>query len=74
MSNSLNIQLTAELRRYIDTRANDNDVYVTPSEYVRELIRRDREHHLVSGILYGMEEAYQGKGYKVTAMDIFNEQ
>jgi Arc/MetJ-type ribon-helix-helix transcriptional regulator len=43
MSSSLNIQLTDELRRYVDQRASDNDVYSTPSEYIRDLIRRDME-------------------------------
>ncbi|MBF0440075.1 MAG: hypothetical protein HQL93_13285 [Magnetococcales bacterium] len=34
MSNSLNMSLTTELRRFVDMRANDNDVYLTPSEYI----------------------------------------
>lgn len=44
MATSLNIQLTNELRRFVDERASDNDVYATPSEYVRDLIRRDMEN------------------------------
>jgi len=44
MSSSLNIQLTDELRRYVDQRASDDDVYSTPSEYIRDLIRRDMEN------------------------------
>lgn len=43
MSSTLNIQLTNELRRYVDERASDNDVYSTPSEYIRDLIRKDME-------------------------------
>lgn len=43
MSSSLNIQLTDELRRFVDERAGDDDIYATPSEYVRDLIRRDME-------------------------------
>ena len=43
MSNTLNIQLTNELRRFVDERASDDDVYSTPSEYIRDLIRRDYE-------------------------------
>lgn len=74
MSNSLNIQLTSVLRQYVDMRASNDDVYATPSEYIRDLIRKDREQQIVNGILHGMEEAYQGKGMKITAMDIFREQ
>lgn len=43
MRNSLNVSLTSELRRFVDERASDHDVYSTPSEYVRDLIRRDME-------------------------------
>lgn len=43
MSSTLNIKLTNELRRYVDQRASDEDVYSTPSEYIRDLIRRDME-------------------------------
>ena len=43
MSSSLNVSLTDELRRFVDMRASDQDVYSTPSEYVRDLIRRDME-------------------------------
>jgi antitoxin ParD1/3/4 len=73
MSNSLNIQLTAELRRYVDMRASNDDVYATPSEYIRDLIRKDREHEIVGGILQGIKEAKQGIIYAMTPMDIFNE-
>lgn len=44
MSSSLNIQLTNELRRFVDERAHDDDVYSTPSEYIRDLIRHDMEY------------------------------
>ncbi|MBM3602584.1 MAG: hypothetical protein FJX22_02220 [Alphaproteobacteria bacterium] len=74
MSNSLNIQLTAELRRYIDERASDDDVYATPSEYVRDLIRRDRAQRMTDGIVQGLREIGQGQSHKITPMDIFNEE
>ncbi|MBU3654939.1 MAG: hypothetical protein FGM23_01045 [Alphaproteobacteria bacterium] len=74
MANSLNIQLTAELRRYVDERASDDDVYATPSEYVRDLIRRDRAQRITDGIVQGLREIGQGQSIKITAMDIFNEE
>ena len=74
MSNSLNIQLTSELRRYVDERASDNDVYATPSEFIRDLIRKDRAQRVVGGIVQGLQEIRHGKSVKKTAMDIFNEE
>lgn len=74
MSNSLNIQLTAELRRYVDERASDDDVYATPSEFIRDLIRKDRAQRVTSSIVQGLQEIRQGKSIKKTAMDIFNEE
>jgi antitoxin ParD1/3/4 len=73
MSDSLNIQLTAELRRYVDQRASDDDVYATPSEFIRDLIRKDRAQRVVNGIVQGLHEIRQGRSVQKTAMDIFNE-
>lgn len=41
MTSTLNIQLPDALRRFVDMRASDNDIYATPSEYIRDLIRKD---------------------------------
>ncbi len=43
MASTINIQLTDQLRRFVDSRTSDFDVYSTPSEYLRDLIRRDME-------------------------------
>lgn len=43
MTTSLNIQLTEQLRRFIDMRTSSSGIYATPSEYIRDLIRRDME-------------------------------
>jgi antitoxin ParD1/3/4 len=62
MSSSLNVSLTDELRRFVDVRASDQDVYSTPSEYIRDLIRRDmREYIIVSGIVEGIQQAANGQ-------------
>jgi antitoxin ParD1/3/4 len=39
---SLNISLPEQLKSYVETQVKQGD-YGTPSEYVRELIRRDKE-------------------------------
>ena len=41
MASSLNLSLTDELRMFVDHRASDNGLYATPSEYLRDLIRKD---------------------------------
>lgn len=43
MSKSLNIQLTDELRQFIATQVADTGLYSTPSELVRDLIRKYKE-------------------------------
>lgn len=42
------------LRHFVDSRSGDGGVYATPSEYLRDLIRKDMEtqstvHHIVRG-------------------------
>ena len=74
MSNSLNIQLTSELRRYVDERASDHDVYATPSEFIRDLIRKDRAQMIAGDMVQGLREIRQSQSVQKTAMDIFNEE
>jgi antitoxin ParD1/3/4 len=44
---SLNISLPEALKEYIEGRVNTGD-WSTPSEYIRELIRQDKEKRLGS--------------------------
>ncbi len=74
MSSSLNVQLTDELRRYIDMRASDNDVYATPSEYIRDLVRRDMEDwKIVSDIAQGLREIKDQEFVSESILDILQE-
>jgi len=74
MSSSLNIQLTTELRRFVDERASDNDVYATPSEYVRDLIRHDMEKRQAqASILRGLDDIKNNRFATETVDDIINE-
>ena len=73
MTSTLNIQLTNELRRYIDMRASDDDVYATPSEYIRDLVRRDMEEFaIVSDVVQGLREMKAGTFAKESILDILN--
>lgn len=62
MSSTLNVQLTDELRRYVDERASDKDLYATPSEYIRDLIRQDMQDRAAAlNILEGLADLRRGK-------------
>lgn len=62
MSATLNIQLTDALRKYVDERASDKDVYATPSEYIRDLIRQDMRDRAVSlNIIEGLADLRHGR-------------
>lgn len=75
MSSSLNVQLTNELRRYIDMRASDDDVYATPSEYIRDLVRRDMEEWaIVSSVVQGLKELRRGEFVPESILDILHEE
>jgi antitoxin ParD1/3/4 len=74
MSSSLNVSLTDELRRFVDARASDQDVYSTPSEYVRDLIRRDMEGAAVlNKVRRGLNDIKHSRFAKESVLDIIEE-
>ncbi|MET0155788.1 MAG: hypothetical protein ABW189_06780 [Rickettsiales bacterium] len=74
MTSNLNVQLTDELRRHINLRASDRDVYATPSEYIRDLIRKDMEDwHIVSDVAQGLREMKNGEFASESILDILRE-
>ncbi|MFN4944197.1 MAG: type II toxin-antitoxin system ParD family antitoxin [Holosporales bacterium] len=74
MSSSLNVSLTDELRRFVDTRASDQDVYSTPSEYVRDLIRRDMEGTaILTKVRRGLDDIKNNRFAKESILDIIEE-
>ena len=42
MANSLNLSLTDELRAFIDQNSGEGTLYATPSEFVRDILRRHK--------------------------------
>lgn len=73
MSSSLNVQLTDALRKYVDERATDGDVYSTPSEYIRDLIRRDMQDRAVAlNVLEGLADLRQGRFSDKSILDFNN--
>lgn len=74
MGSSLNLSLTDELRRYVDSRASDNDVYATPSEYLRDLIRRDMATSgVVNHVVQGLSDIKAGRLSDQSILDILDE-
>lgn len=74
MPSSLNLSLTDELRRYVDSRASDGDLYATPSEYIRDLIRHDMQDWAVVGdVLSGLREARDSECARESILDILHE-
>lgn len=74
MPSSLNLSLTDELREFINSRTGDAGVYSTPSEYLRDLIRRDMESQsVVTHILSGIDDIKHGRFSSQSILDIANE-
>jgi antitoxin ParD1/3/4 len=74
LSSTLNVQLTDALRRYVDERASDKDVYATPSEYIRDLIRQDMQDRAVAmNALEGLHDLRHGRFSDKSILDFKGE-
>jgi antitoxin ParD1/3/4 len=59
---NLNVRLSDALRQYVDERASDTDVYATPSEYIRDLIRQDMQDRAIAlNVLEGLDDLKHGR-------------
>lgn len=73
MAKGMNIAIGEQLRHYIDSRTGDNTVYATPSEYIRDLVRRDMEDQaIVQHVKGGLENIKQQRFSKKSILDIAN--
>jgi len=71
MSSSLNVSLTDELRSYVNARASDADVYATPSEYIRDLIRQDMENRRTKlHVIHGLDDVKNGNFSEKSILEI----
>jgi antitoxin ParD1/3/4 len=74
VSSSLNVQLTDALRKYVDERASDNDIYATPSEYIRDLIRQDMQDRAVAlNVLEGLDDLKRGRFSNKSILELKDE-
>jgi antitoxin ParD1/3/4 len=65
---SLNISLPDALKKYVEGQVASGD-WGTPSEYVRELIRQDKERRL-HGLEQDLIAAVKGSTIKLSVADI----
>lgn len=74
MASSLNLSLTDELRHFVDSRTGDSGVYATPSEYLRDLIRKDMEaQSTLLHVLSGVDDVKHGRFSDKSILDIAEE-
>ena len=74
MASSLDLSLPDELRAYIDSRTGDNSVYSTPSQYLRDLIRRDMEtQDVATHVLAGIDDIKHDRFVEQSILDIVND-
>lgn len=59
MANSLNLSLTDELRAFIDQNSGDGTLYATPSEFVRDVLRRHKLRQQAADVRDAILEGYQ---------------
>ena len=71
MASSLNLSLTDELRAFVNSRTGDNSVYATPSEYLRDLIRKDMEsQEILFHVSKGIADIMHGQFSDKSILDI----
>ena len=74
MASSMNLSLTDELRDFVDSRTGDAGLYATPSEYLRDLIRRDMEaQSVVRHVMGGLDDLTHGRFSDKSILDIAEE-
>lgn len=62
MGASLHVSLPDEMRQFVDRISNGSSRYATPSEYVRDLIRKDMEKmEVYQQLLQGLDQAERGE-------------
>lgn len=59
MAKSLNLSLTDELRAFIDQNCGDGTLYATPSEFVRDVLRRQKAQQEAALARQAIVEGYQ---------------
>ena len=65
VGSTLNLSLTDELRAFVDEQSGDGTLYATPSEFVRDMLRKQKlqmeAEKLRTGILEGFQDAAENR-------------
>jgi len=65
MGSTLNLSLTDDLRAFVDSQSGDGTLYATPSDFVRDLIRKHKlqmeADRLRAGVIEGFQDAAEGR-------------
>ncbi len=75
-SRSINLSLTDELRSFVDQNSGDGTLYATPSEFLRDILRKEKERkeaaELRDAILEGYDDVSKGRvtEYKGNVRDL----
>ncbi|KAB8154294.1 hypothetical protein EZY14_007600 [Kordia sp. TARA_039_SRF] len=56
---SINVALTDEMKKFIASQSGNGTLYATPSEYVRDLIRHEKDRLEAAAIRNAVIEGYQ---------------
>ena len=68
MPSSINLSLTDELRKFVQEKSGDGTLYATPSEFVRDVLRRHKERQEAAAardaILEGYQDAIAGRTHE----------
>jgi len=59
MANSINLSLTDELRAFVDSNSGDGTLYATPSEFVRDLLRQQKQRQEAAAARDALLDGYQ---------------
>lgn len=74
MASRFKLTLTDELREFVDFRTGAGGMYLTPSDYVCDLIRRDMEAQgTVANVTGGLEDIKYGRFSDKSILDIADE-
>lgn len=79
MGATLNLSLTDELKAFVDSQSGDGTMYATPSEFVRDLIRKHQQlleaQQLRDGVMEGLQDATSGRvqQFKGDVRELFQE-
>lgn len=70
---SFNLSLGGDLRAYVENRSSSG-LYATPSEYMRDLIRRDmQDQDIVEHVLLGLADIQARRLSDLSITDILDE-